>query len=113
MPFDHGARDKHTHAIELATGISATRLVELSRTLDGRAYHVEPYMSQAYEDGVDTYELELCRASTERQAARAVFSMIESEDIDQLMLKYFRLTAGAFSGRDAFLSILADITEDN
>ena len=113
MPFDNGARDQHTDAIAKATGIAESRLVETSRTLDGRAYHVEPYVSEEYSGGVDAYELETCRA-TPREAARRVFAMREDQDADQLMREYDKLTSEGASfdeHRDAFLSILADISE--
>ena len=112
MAFNYGASDQHTQAIYDATGIHPDRLVEISRTLDGRRYHVEPRMSEAYELGVDTYDRERYRAySTARHTALTVLTMTEPEDIDELMSDYDELTASGFSDYDAFLSILATITE--
>ena len=110
VPFNYGASDQHTQAIYEATGIHPGRLVETSRTLNGRTYHVEPRVSEAYELGVDTYD-GLAARHGEHYAAHATLDMTEGEDTRALKNEYNRLTKGSFSRRDAFLSILADITE--
>lgn len=111
MPFDHGARDAHVAALAEAMGISESRLVEVSRTLDGRAWHIEPATNEAYENGVDTYEV-LAARHGEDYGAHATLDMLEGEDTRALKLEYNRLTKGTFSRRDAFLTVLASVTSD-
>ena len=113
VQFSYGASDQHTQAIYDATGIHPDRLIEISRTLNGRRYHVEPRVNEAYELGVDTYDRERYRwtHNTARHTALTVLAMTDPEDIDRLMSDYDRLTASGSSTRGAFLSILADITE--
>jgi hypothetical protein len=61
-----------------------------------------------YETAVDTYDRESARRSP-RDAAIAVFIMRADLDTLTLTREYDRLTSsGAFSPRDAFLSIMAD-----
>jgi len=110
VQFSYGASDQHTQAIYDATGIHPDRLIEISRTLNGRRYRVEPRMSEAYELGVDTYD-GLAARHGEHYAAHATLDMIEGEDTRALKTQYNRLTKESSSRRDAFLSILATITE--